>query len=394
LFYINIIPKSQNFTKLQKKASQSENRRDLGLYIHIPFCRTICAYCAFCAFANKADRKKAYLEALRVEIESKSKEFSNYSVSSIYLGGGTPSILETEELTTLLCTVRKNFQLSPAPSLEIEANPESLDLNKLKTYHTLGINRLSLGVQSLNDQTLWKIARPHRAGDTYQALQLIKNFGWKNFGCDLIIGLPYQTRASFLDDLNAVLQFNPVHISTYFLSYDTPRIDSFIQDCPGEEEQIDTYLEAENLLRQHGFDHYEVSNYSRPGHQSGHNLKYWQQDQYLGLGLSAHSYFNKILFSNTSDFEEYLRKPSHAGRKELELDRDLLSRDRIMLNLRLSEGIDLLSFQQEFGAKKRQQLEIKARPWLDSGHLRRKSNRLFCEIKGWLILDTITRELT
>jgi len=366
--------------------------QDLGLYIHIPFCKTICVYCAFSTFANKHRQKQAYLEALRSEIHLKSPLFKNDKLKTIYFGGGTPSILEISEIASLLKEIRNNFRIDESPAIEIEGNPESLTLTKLKVYKKLGINRLSLGVQSLNDKTLWKIARPHNSSQTVKALQMLKKVGWTNFGCDFIIGLPYQRRGEFLNDLREVLKFKPAHISTYFLSYDTHKIDTFIKDSPSEEEQVETYLEAEKMLQENGFQHYEVSNYAKPGHESRHNLRYWNQWKYLGVGLGAHSFLDKTVSENTSDFNLYLKNPV-AITDKLVLDEELLARDSIMLNLRLSDGINLEDFSNKYGKNRAAYLLNKATPFIETGHLQQNHNKLACTTKGWLILDTITRKL-
>lgn len=364
-------------------------RKKLGIYIHIPFCKTLCAYCAFPTVLNKGDRIADYVDALSKEITQRSKLFQDYSVDTIYFGGGTPSLLSSEHLERILLTVNEKFNLYSNVNIEIECNPESLNDKKIESFKKLAITRISLGIQSLNDKTLWKIARPHNSSTSVKALTALQKNNWKNFGCDLIIGLPYQTIESFKQDLVDIIAFNPTHISTYFLSYDTKRIDSFIEHSPSEEDQIEMYLSASKFLESQDFSHYEVSNFAKPGHESRHNLKYWNQEEYLGLGLGAHSFYNQTVFENNTIFEEYINNPS-VRKDNLTLDHDLLAKDKIMLNLRKHEGLNIPEFQAVFGHNRTNNLLSVAENLIKSNHLRIIENNLSCTNQGWLILNRIT----
>jgi oxygen-independent coproporphyrinogen-3 oxidase len=221
---------------------------------------------------------------------------------------------------------------------------------------------------------------------------MLRNTGWKNFGCDLIIGLPWQTLASFKKDLHTLVKFHPSHFSTYFLSYDTPKIDSFNKDIPGEEEQIAMYTYADRYLSQKGYLHYEVSNFALPGFECQHNQKYWNRQEYLGLGLGAHSFINEEITENQDKFEPYLSDPL-SPKEQFRLEKDLIEADSIMLNLRKSSGIDLNQFSKNFGHVDTQQLLRKAGPLIGSKHLRFFQNNICPTLTGWLILDKITRDL-
>jgi oxygen-independent coproporphyrinogen-3 oxidase len=364
----------------------------LGLYIHIPFCKTICVYCNFLTFANKTRWIPEYIEALKMEIREKSTKFQNYQVETIYFGGGTPSLIEAELIVEIIKSIKINFTLSPNIEISLEANPESLTAEKLHIYSTSGIKRISLGVQSLNPKTLWKVARPHDEKATLKALELLKNSQWKNFGCDLIMGLPYQTLAEFKKHLKIILAYQPAHLSSYFLSYDTKRIDTFIADSPGEEEQIKMYQYLVKKLRKEGFDHYEVSNYARPGFQCQHNLRYWNQEEYLGLGLGAHSYINKTVSENSRNFEAYLKNPLLLE-DSYPLDPDTERMDFIMLNLRKAEGLDLKKYSDKYGETATQEIIKKAQPYSESKHLHLTTKNIQPTNKGFLVLDKITRDL-
>ncbi len=370
----------------------SKGSKNLGLYIHIPFCRTLCVYCAFPTYANKTSRIGDYIDSLINEITAKSKDFGEYQVDSIYFGGGTPSLLESDQLDKILAAVGANFKTAPGCEIGLEANPESLSSEKIGRYREMGITRLSVGIQSLKDRTLWKIARPHTAINALQTLETLNNAAWKNFGCDLIIGLPYQTLAGFKKDLQTVMRYQPAHLSTYFLSYDTPKIDTFIQDIPGEDEQIAMYEYADRYLNQLGFNHYEVSNYARPGFECRHNLKYWNREEYLGLGLGAHSFIGNEVMENQDNFEKYLADPP-SPQEQFKLEGDLAAADYTMLALRKSTGINLNRYSTNFGDQKTSELLKKAAPYLKTKHLSLSKDRLVPTLKGWLILDKITRDL-
>lgn len=366
--------------------------KTLGLYIHIPFCKTICVYCAFLTFANKNRWIPDYIKALKVEIREKSTQFQNYQIQTIYFGGGTPSLIEAELIAEILKEIRQNFTLAKNVEISLEANPESLTAGKLQIYNESGIKRISLGIQSLNPKTLWKVARPHNEKATLKALELLKNSQWKNFGCDLIMGLPYQTLSEFKKHLKIILSYQPAHLSAYFLSYDTKRIDTFIADSPGEEEQIKMYQYLVKKLRQEGFDHYEVSNYARPGFQCQHNLRYWNQEEYLGLGLGAHSYINKTVSENTRNFESYLKNPLLLE-DSYPLDAETERMDFIMLNLRKAEGLDFKKYTKKYGGTATQEIRDKAHPYSKSKHLHLTSKNIHATDKGFLILDKITKDL-
>lgn len=367
-------------------------KKTLGLYLHIPFCKTICVYCAFLTFANKNRWIPEYIEALKVEIREKSKQFPNYQIESIYFGGGTPSLIEAELITEILKEIRQNFTLAKNVEISLEANPESLTAEKLHIYNESGIKRISLGVQSLNPKTLWKVARPHNEKATLKALELLKSTHWENFGCDLIMGLPYQTLTEFKKHLKIILSYHPAHLSAYFLSYDTKRIDTFIADSPNEDEQIKMYQYLVKKLRVEGFDHYEVSNYARPGFQCQHNLRYWNQEEYLGLGLGAHSYINKTVSENTRNFEAYLKNPLLLE-DSYPLDTDTERMDFIMLNLRKAEGLDLKKYSDKYGEISAQEIIKKAQPYSKSKHLNLTTKNIQPTNKGFLIVDKITRDL-
>ncbi len=366
--------------------------KKLGLYIHLPFCKTICAYCAFPAFANKQAQISEYANALIREITTKGARYRKYQVDSIYFGGGTPSLPEPAVIEQILSAIKAVFVINKGCEISLEANPESLSAAKIDEYRRMGINRLSVGIQCLDNQALWKLARPHTAEIALQALKILNESGWKNFGCDLIIGLPYQTLASFKKNLQTITRYHPAHISTYFLSYDTPKIDSFIQESPGEDEQIAMYQYANKYLTQKGFKHYEVSNYALLNFECHHNLKYWNRQEYLGLGLGAHSFIGDQVSENQDNFEKYLSNPL-SPKEQFKLKGELATADYIMLALRKKTGINLREFTRAFGSDSKSEILKNSENYLKSEHLTRSATNLSATLKGWLILDKITRDL-
>lgn len=365
--------------------------KSLGLYLHIPFCRTICVFCNFLTFANKSRWIEDYVKALCQEIKLKSANFSNYKVETIYFGGGTPSLIDAQLINKILHQIYTDFSVRKAVEISIECNPESLNPQKIQEYQSYGINRISLGIQSLNPKTLWKVARPHDAKTALKVLQDLKTSGFNNFGCDLIMGLPYQTLAEFKNHLETILSFQPKHLSAYFLSYDTKRIDTFIADSPNELEQIKMYKYLIKRLKNAGFIHYEVSNYALPGFDSKHNLRYWKQEEYLGLGLGAHSYINQEVTENIRDFNSYLKNPLQYE-ESYPLDIDTQRMDLIMLSMRQSQGLDLKRYTTFYGHEAKKELLEYAQKYHPK-ELRINQDFIQPTESGFLIIDRITRDL-
>jgi oxygen-independent coproporphyrinogen-3 oxidase len=365
--------------------------KNLSLYIHIPFCKTICTFCNFLTFAHKNKWIPDYINSLCQEIELKAEQFPHYIIESIYFGGGTPSLIEPEYIEQILAAIKKNFALAADIEISLECNPESLDQKRLEIYQKSRINRLSLGVQSLNSKTLQKVARPHNAETTLKSLQLLKNFGWQNFGCDLIMGLPYQTLSEFKGHLKQLLEYNPKHLSAYFLSYDTNRIDTFIKDSPTEEEQIAMYWHLQEKLSGAGFRHYEVSNYAQAGFECRHNLRYWNQQEYLGLGLGGHSYINNEVSENTRNFDLYLTNQLEKE-DSYQLDQETQRMDYLMLHLRTAQGLNLQEYLKKFGSiaiKNLQKQLIRA----EIEGLKIEEERIYLNDQGFLFADQIYQKL-
>ena len=372
-------------------------KKDLSLYVHIPFCKTICLYCNFLTFAHKNKWIPEYVDAVVREIRARAVPYRDRRVVTVYFGGGTPSLIEPLLIKKIIHQIKASFSVKKDIEISIECNPESVDARRLLVYQRAGVTRISLGVQSFNKKTLWRIARPHDRTMIFRALDcikniLIKNSVAKNFGADFIIGLPGQTLVSFQEEVETILSYTPTHLSFYFLSYDTKKIDLFIKECPDEEAQIAMYEWLCGRLRKAKFVHYEVSNWARRGYECVHNKCYWEQKDYLGLGIGAHSIVDGVMEENGSDFDEYLRDPL-VRCNAMAIDTDLRRMEYVMLRLRTNKGIDLPRYAREFGAKARSELLNNAKTFIKTGHLKKNVAHLVATEKGFLILEMITKAL-
>lgn len=360
-------------------------QKDLSLYIHIPFCKSRCMYCNFLTFAGKNDWVPAYINALEKEIKQRSKKYKNHTIETIYFGGGTPSLIDPLLIKKIIQAIVACFKVKSGAEVTIECNPESVDRNRLEIYKNAGVNRFSLGVQSLNKKTLRRIARPHDSKTIFKALDCFKESKIKDFGVDFIMGLPGQTLKSFQKEIGIILKYKPVHISAYFLSYDTPKIDNFIKECPDENEQIKMYEWLCKRLAQAKFAHYEISNWAKKGYECKHNKRYWEQKDYLGLGLGAHSIVENKIWENQKDLASYIKNPMKIC-EEMQIDADLKRMEYIMLSLRTNTGIDLRTYARLGNAK---ELLKNAEPYLKSGHLKKIGGRLVATEKGFLVTERI-----
>lgn len=364
--------------------------KNLSIYIHIPFCKTICLYCNFLTFAHKNKFIPQYVEALKNEIKKKSGLYKDCRIETIYFGGGTPSLIEAKYIEDILKTISENFNTDTNKEISIECNPESIDEEKLKKYFDSGVTRVSLGIQNFDKKILFRIARPHDDKTIFKALEAIKNSQIRNFGADFIIGLPHQTLEHFRKQLETILEQKIPHLSFYFLSYDTKKIDLFKADCPNDDIQIAMYEHLTEELKKAGYLHYEVSNYAKPGFECRHNLRYWSQKEYLGLGLGAHSYINEKCTENIRDFDGYIANPL-ALNEEVPIDAELHELEYIMLHLRTHQGIDLQEYKEKF--KDNSELLKKAGPYLETQKLIVQNGKLSPTEKGFLIIDKITHDL-
>ena len=315
-----------------------------GLYIHIPFCVKKCKYCDFVSFTNKDDFFDAYIDKLIDE----ANEYSGEKIDTVFIGGGTPSVLSAKQLKKLITSITSIFKLTDSCEFTIEINPKTLDEDKLKVLKDCGVKRLSVGIQSFCDEELKAIGRIHDAKTAYNTVKLIKNYGFDNFNIDIMLGLPNQTKNSLEHTLKTAVSLNPTHISCYslILEENTPlflEYEKGIYPYISDEDDRELYSFTKTFLKNNSYEQYEISNFSKKGHESKHNLKYWNCDEYIGLGVAAHSYIDGTRFYNTSCFTEYLNGKSHCEEKTILSTEDKIS-EYIIMRLRLLDGI----FEEEF----------------------------------------------
>ena len=322
------------------------NKTPLGLYIHVPFCRSKCQYCDFYSFTCKDDKQMdQYLDAVCDHIKEAGALAPNYKVDTIYFGGGTPSFFGAEGMAIILTTIRRHFDVDGSAEITFEANPDSVNDRLLHRLYAEGFNRVSLGIQTDNDETLKKLGRPHTYAQAVNAYQRIRKAGFRNVSIDLMYGLPGQTLRTWQDTLDNVLKLLPEHISCYGLKVEegTPLYEyKDAANLPDDDLQADMYLAAVETLRGRGFRQYEISNFCRKNMISRHNMKYWTGGEYLGFGPSASSDFAGKRFTLTRDLTTYIQGIRDGG-EVMDDVQEIPLRERageyLMLRLRTSQGI-------------------------------------------------------
>lgn len=337
-------------------------RENIGIYIHIPFCKKKCFYCDFVSYENKENLIQEYIDTVCLEILQNAEILSEYNISTIYFGGGTPSLIKAEYIEKILNTLKLFVtDEKEIKEITIEINPNSASLDKLEKYYNLGINRLSIGLQSTHDKILRNIGRLHTFNDFKEVLKNANAVGFKNISVDLIYPLPGLNLSGFKETLNSVIKlkdkFNIKHISVYNLEvHENTRLDfllkeGFVSLC-NEDEEYKMREELNKRLQDNGFVKYEISNYAYPGFESNHNLCYWNQEKYIGFGVNASSFFNLKRYRNTSNIDKYIdgiKNNKNIVVETEELDKLSLMKEYIILKLRLSKGVEISEFKQKFG---------------------------------------------
>ena len=330
-------------------------KQELGIYIHIPFCKRKCYYCDFISYDNKCNEIPEYIESLSQEIEE--FDFSNYQTNSIYIGGGTPSYMDSKYINKIVDKIYQKANCKNA-EITIEVNPGTVTLEKLKEYKKDGINRLSIGLQSTNNKILQNIGRIHTYEDFLNTYKLAKEVGFKNINVDLMIGLPNQTIQDLKASLKKIIKLNPNHISIYSLIVEEGTIiEKLLNEgkitLPKEEQERRMYWYVKDTLELNGYHHYEISNFSKEGKESRHNLNCWNQEEYVGFGVGAHSYINNIRFSNTKSIEEYIKNiTNNCKEKNMIIEEKQSLQDKenefMLLGFRKIEGIEITKFKEKF----------------------------------------------
>ncbi len=333
---------------------------ELGIYIHIPFCKQKCYYCDFVSYSNKCSEVKEYIESLKKEI--KEFDFSNYKVTSIYIGGGTPSYIDSIYIVEILSELKEKLKCNLIEfkdiEITIEVNPGTVDTKKLNDYKKSGINRLSIGLQSTKNDILKKIGRIHTYQEFLEIYKLARETGFKNINIDLMIGIPGQKIGDLKNTLQDIIKLEPEHISVYSLIIEenTP-IEKMLENgeikLPDEDLERNMYWYVKNTLELNGYNHYEISNFAKLGKESRHNLNCWNQEEYIGFGVAAHSYLNDIRFSNTINVEEYIQHIENNRKEEnIQIEESQSLEDKknefMMLGFRKIQGVDIARFKEKF----------------------------------------------
>ena len=377
-----------------------KNKTPLGIYIHVPFCRSKCQYCDFYSLPGKEDGMvDEYLRAICDHIKETGPLAPGYKVDTIYFGGGTPSFLGADALATILMVIRRSFDVDSGAEITFEANPDSVSDTLLKRMRAEGFNRISLGVQNDNDELLKRLGRPHDYASVVNAVQRIRKAGYKNLSLDLMYGLPGQSLNAWKDTLERVMTLAPDHISCYALKIEegTPMYDyRDYLDIPDDDTQVDMYLAAVEILRGKSFRQYEISNFARKGLYSRHNMKYWTGGEYLGFGPGASSDFAGRRFTIIRDLKAYCEGIRTGGEVLAEVE-DTPLRERageyLMLRLRTATGIAREEYERSY-LLPFDPIEEHLEKCMTYGHaVQTEEGRWRLTPKGFLISNTIISDL-
>ena len=337
-------------------------KQELGIYIHIPFCAKKCYYCDFVSYPNMKEKQKEYVEALKNEI--KLYDLQNYNVTTIYIGGGTPSYIESKYIVEILKNLKNKLKANETKfenmEITIEVNPWTVTKEKLLDYKKVGINRLSIGLQSTSDRLLGQIGRIHKYQDFLQTYNLARNIGFENINVDLMLVLPNQSIEDLKESIENVIDLQPEHISIYSLIVEErtklyKKIETGELQLPEEELEREMYWYTKSKLELAGYKHYEISNYAKPKRKSKHNSNCWEQKQYIGIGAAAHSYLNNVRYCNVSNLEEYI---SNMAKLEADFEDKYIVNERqsledkknefMLLGLRKIDGVSISKFKEKY----------------------------------------------
>lgn len=338
-------------------------QKEIGIYIHIPFCKQKCEYCDFYSVANKDELIPQYIQSLINEIKEVSKS-ENLDfvpiVTTIYIGGGTPSYIKSDFIKQILNTIYENYQVVTNEEITLEVNPGTVTLDKLEEYVKSGVNRLSIGLQTTHDYLLQKIGRIHNYYDFLDTYHFAREAGIQNINVDLMLGLPEQTLLELQDSVEEVISLEPEHISVYSLILEEgtqleKKVSEGILTLPTEEDERSMYWKAKELLEANGYIHYEISNFAKPNYQAKHNLDCWNQKEYIGFGAGAHSYIDNVRYSNITSIKKYLlNDQNRTWEKNRELhekqNQEAKQKEYMLLGLRKLEGISVQEFKSKFVA--------------------------------------------
>jgi oxygen-independent coproporphyrinogen-3 oxidase len=363
-----------------------------GLYVHVPFCVRKCGYCDFYSLAGRGESRSAYVEAVVREASARGRR----SFQTLYLGGGTPSLLGPELLEKLVAGLWTLFDMSGVVEASMEVNPDSAGRALLQSARKIGINRVSVGIQSLADDELKGVGRIHTASQAIETVRLAQEVGFPSVSADLIVGLPGQTQESLGRSVEGIIDLGLDHVSVYCLSIEegTPLAASIPGNLPSDDTQAELFDTAVHLLTGHGFDHYEISNFARRGHECLHNLVYWHGDEYVGLGPAAASHIDGRRFKNKADLDTYIVEPAGQTEQVEQLSSTEKASEEAMLRLRLlKEGLDIEALIARFGPGHVTALKGRLDKLADGGMLKRTGTRYVLDAGRVLTSNLIFAEV-
>jgi len=368
--------------------------KPIGIYIHVPFCLKKCNYCDFCSVTYKnEDFKTRYINSLCDEISLYKGRGIN--VDTVFFGGGTPTLLSGDEFTKIITAITDSFSVLPNAEITMEANPKTVTEENLCRYIASGVDRISIGLQTVHENELKILGRIHSFEDFLSTYRLCRSMGISNINVDLMYGIPEQTADSFDKTLQQVIALRPEHISLYglILEEGTPLFEcrkSLI--LPDEDAEKAMYLSAVSTLKEAGYVHYEISNYAVSGKKCAHNLKYWRDEEYLGFGVAAYSYFEGVRFGNTCSLEDYIKGELRLGSKEI-ISKEDETFEYAMLRLRLTEGICDADYTERFGKSFFDGRKDKIDRYINIGLIRYEDGRIFFTDDGFYLSNAILSDI-
>jgi len=370
-----------------------------GIYIHMPFCKVKCMYCDFYSVADKDEAIPTFFEALIKEIEICETDTSDWIIDTIFIGGGTPSLMTPYQLQSLIKALDKKFDLTHVSEFTLEANPGEAPLERLKSFRALGVNRISMGVQSLQPSLLQFLTRIHGPEEVFKTFDTARQAGFENINCDLIFSIPNQTMKIWENDLKRILDLGPEHMSCYSLTVEKgTQLYQYVNrgkvKMPNDDQSAAYYRWAQSTMADYGYRQYEISNWSKPKLECNHNFHYWEIDPYLAFGPSAHGFDGKSRFSNINDLDSYINKlvKGDSPLQHIEkLTRKNYTNELIGFGLRINKGINLENISKKFKTKFDQRIVDIKYKW--GKYLIQEGNRLRLTEEGYAFADAIAVDL-
>lgn len=378
-------------------------KKELSIYIHIPFCYSKCYYCDFNSYTDKNKYIEKYIEYLKKEIDLYSETLKQHKLKTVFFGGGTPSHIDARYISEILKYLYSKIDTSSIVEVTIESNPKTLDLNKLNTYKSAGVNRISLGVQTLDDNLLKSIGRAHTAKDFYNTYKMLRDSGFKNINVDIMFNLPGQSLEDLMDTLTKVISLDVTHISLYSLNIEenTPFFEMYEKgeiSLSDEDIEREMYHKSIEFLENEGYHQYEISNFAKLDYECQHNLIYWKLEPYIGLGLSAHSNIDSLRYGNVDSFDDYFKLldnnklPIDESSKEF-IKKDMEIAEYIMLGLRLNSGLDKGEFKKKYKTDIEDMFNNKFQQFKDEDLIIESEDKIKLTAKGLDLCNIVFMEI-